>query len=109
MYLEIIPTAEAGVVSLMNSINRVIINPLILFIFALALVYFIYGLVQFLLNPNNEELRKTSKQHMFWGIIGLFIMTAVFGIMNLIMNTIGVDSKDIKIDNTGKIHIGDVK
>lgn len=90
MNLEIIPKAEASAQTLMNSINRVIINPLIVLLFALAVVYFIYGLARYLLSPDNEEIRKTSKSHMLWGIIGMFIMVSVFGIMNLIMNTLGV-------------------
>lgn len=92
-----VPVAEASVTTLMLSINRVIINPLIYFIFALAIVYFLYGLAQYLLNPESEEIRKTNKQHMIWGIFGMFIMIAVFGILNLVLTTIGEDK--IKINN----------
>ena len=97
MEFSFFPVAEANISTLMMSINRVIINPLIMFLFALAVVYFVYGLVQYLMSPDNEEIKKNSKQHMLWGIIGLFIMVAVFGILNLITNTLG--TKDIKIDN----------
>ena len=90
MTISFIPVAEANVQTLMKSINKVIINPLIVFLFALAMVYFMYGLIKYLLNPDNEEVRKGSKQHMLWGIIGMFIMISVFGIMSLIMNTLGV-------------------
>ncbi len=96
---QIIPVAEANVVTLMKSIDRVIINPIIFFMFALAMVYFLYGLVQYLVYPDSEEIRKKSKSLMLWGIIGLFIMVAVFGIMNVILNTLG--EKKIKINNNG--------
>lgn len=105
MNFEIIPKAEASVVTLMKSINRVIINPLIVFLFALAMVYFIYGLSRYLLSPDNEEVRKTSKQQILWGIVGMFIMISVFGILSLIMNTFGIENKgsnnngDIIIEN----------
>jgi len=99
MQFEIIPIAEASVTTLMKSINRVVLNPIIFFLFALALVYFLYGLVQYLISPDNEEVRKSSKSHMIWGILGLFIMVAVFGIMNLILTTIG--ETKIKINNNG--------
>lgn len=89
MNFEIIPIAEASVQTLMDSINRVIINPLIILLFGLAVVYFIYGLTKYLISPDNEEVRKSSKSHMLWGIIGMFIMVSVFGIINLIINTIG--------------------
>lgn len=103
MNFEIIPKAEASVVTLMKSINRVILNPLIIFLFALAVVYFIYGLARYLLSPDNEEVRKSSKSHMLWGIVGMFIMISVFGILSIIMNTLGVEnsgtSSDIIIEN----------
>lgn len=104
MNFDIIPKAEASVVTLMKSINRVIINPLIVLLFALAMVYFIYGLVRYLLSPDNEEVRKSSKEHMLWGIIGMFIMVSVFGILSLVMNTFGIENKgsnngDIIIEN----------
>ena len=103
MNFSIIPTAEASVETLMKSIDRVIINPLIVLLFALAVVYFIYGLARYLLSPDNEEVRKSSKAQMLWGIIGMFIMVSVFGILSLIMNTLGV--KDIKI-NSNNITVG---
>ena len=109
MQFEIIPVAEASVTTLMKSIDRVVLNPIIFFLFALALVYFLYGLTQYLLSPDNEEVRKTSKSHMIWGVLGLFIMVAVFGIMNLILATVGETT--IKINNNGDYTVGstDVK
>ncbi|MFA6355283.1 MAG: hypothetical protein WCW65_02570 [Candidatus Paceibacterota bacterium] len=101
-----VPIAEASIVTLMGSINKIIINPLIYFIFALAICYFLYGLVKYLLSPDNEEIRTSSKSHMLWGIFGMFIMVAVFGIMNLLLTTVG--EEDIKIDSEG-YKVGDLK
>src|ERR1035437_8635376 len=105
MILQIIPTAEASIVTLMASVNKVIINPLIMFLFALAVVYFLFGLANYLLSPDNEEIRKSSKSHMLWGIIGMFIMISVFGIMTLILNTFGENR--IKGDN-GNYSVGNM-
>jgi uncharacterized membrane protein YdjX (TVP38/TMEM64 family) len=88
MNFEIIPIAEASVTSLMQAVNKVIINPLIVLLFALAVVYFMYGLARYLLSPDNEEIRKSSKSHMLWGVFGMFIMVSVFGIIELITNTL---------------------
>lgn len=103
MTFEIFPVAYASIGTLMNSINKVIINPLIVLVFAVALVYFVYGVMQFVLNGANEEARKLGKSHMLWGLIGIFIMVAVFGIMRLIMNTLGVNN--IKVPDSGTITI----
>ena len=106
MNFQIIPVAEANINTLMNNVDRVIVNPLIVLLFALAVVYFVYGLMQFLMSPDNEEIKKNSKQHMLWGIFGMFIMIAVFGILNIIMTTLGV--KGIQIQN-GSYNIGNLQ
>ncbi|MFA6251688.1 MAG: hypothetical protein WC603_03635 [Candidatus Paceibacterota bacterium] len=107
MMFSIIPVAEASVATLMMSINRVVINPIIILIFALAVVIFVYGLIKYLLSPDNEEVRKSSKSHMLWGVVGMFIMVAVFGIMNIILNTIGEDR--IQIQDNGNYTIGNLQ
>jgi len=106
MNFQIIPTAEASIVTLMGSVNRIIINPLIFLLFALAVVYFLYGLVNYLLNSDSEEIRKSSKSHMLWGIIGMFIMISVFGIMSLILNTLG--ETNIKLQSNGDYTVGNM-
>ncbi len=106
MLFELFPVAEASVGTLMKSVNRVILNPLILFLFALALAYFLYGVMQFIINPGNEEIRKTGKSHMLWGVVGMVIMVSVFGIMQLILNTLG--EKSIRIDSTGNYEVNKI-
>jgi len=107
MYLEIIPIAEASVVTLMKSINKVVINPIIALLFALALVYFLYSVAQYFLHPDSEEVRKSSKSQMLWGVIGMFIMVSVFGIMNLILNTL--DERRIQIESDGNYTVEDMQ
>jgi len=80
--------AASAVEETIGKINQQIINPLIGFFFALALVMFLWGVFEFIAGADNEEKRKTGGQHMIWGIVGIFIMVSVFGIMRLICNTI---------------------
>jgi len=105
MLIQIIPVAEASVSALMKSVNKVIINPLIIFIFALALAYFLFGITKYLLNPDSEEIRKLSKNQMLYGIIGMFIMVSVFGIMNILLTTLGENR--IQVQN-GSYSIGEM-
>lgn len=100
---NIIPTAEASVETLMLSINKVIINPIIILLFALATALFMYGLIRYFFASDNETVVNETKQHMLWGIFGMFIMISVFGIMRLILNTLG--ETKIKIDNNGEYQI----
>ncbi len=82
------------VYEIVGKVNQYIINPLIILLFALALVYFLYGVVEFL-STNADKDRTTGKNHMLWGIFGMFIMISVFAILRIIANTIGADTIDI--------------
>ncbi len=79
----------------LRKFNDVILNPIITLLFALAVVYFLWGVSQFILNSESDEAREKGKMHMIWGIVGIFIMIAVFGIIRLIANTFGLDTSVI--------------
>lgn len=84
-----IKIAYADVGSLVKNIETIIINPLIVLVFAVALVYFLIGVFNFMSNSDNSEEREKGKQHIIWGLVGMFIMIAVFTIMQIIATTIG--------------------
>ena len=72
---------------LTNIINN-IVNPAVNLIFALAVVYFVYGVFEFIRDSKDPAARGTGGQHILWGSIGLAIMVSVFGIIRLIQETI---------------------
>lgn len=75
---------SAEAVKLINNIKHFIINPIIGFMFAVAVVMFLYGIVEYIYGADNEDKRGVGKRHMIHGIIGLFVMVGVYGILNLI-------------------------
>lgn len=83
--------AYASVDTFVANVNRVIVNPLIGLIFAVALVYFLYGVFMFIANADNEEKRTDGKSHMIYGVIGMTIMMGVFGILSLVLRTFNLD------------------
>lgn len=71
----------------MNIVNKVtteIINPVIEVLFGLAVAIFFWGIIEFIWNSGSEDKRTTGKQHIIWGLVGLFIMAAVAGIIQII-------------------------
>jgi uncharacterized membrane protein YidH (DUF202 family) len=86
--------AHASLNGFIASVDAKIINPLISFLFALAVVFFLYGVFEFIANQENEEKKTTGKQHMLWGIIGITIMLGTFMIMNTILSTLGITGID---------------
>ena len=75
------------------NLDKLIVNPLIVFLFALASVYFLYGVFEFIFNQENEEKKTSGKSHMLWGVIGISIMLGVWGIFSLIVNTLGISDQ----------------
>lgn len=73
-----------------QAINTYIINPLIGLLFAAALVLFMWGGFQFVIGTGTEESRESGKRHLLWGIIGMFIMVSVYGILNILTGTFGI-------------------
>ncbi len=73
-----------------NNVVKVIINPIIGLLFALALFYFVFGLVTFLAQADKPEERAKGTRHMFWGIVGFVIMVAVMGLLTALTGTFGV-------------------
>lgn len=62
---------------------------LILLIIAIAVLIFFYGLVGYITNAGDESKRKESVQYIIYGIFGLFVMVAVWGLVALLSGFIG--------------------
>ena len=80
----------SGFSAVILKINYYILNPLIGLLFAAALAVFIWGIIEFLQKRDvNAEDANDGKQHLVWGLVGMFIMVSVFGIMNLLKSILG--------------------
>lgn len=75
--------------TIIEKLNDLILNPLITLLFAVALGYFLFGLLRFIQNQDDANAQEEGKRHMVWGVIGIFLMVAVYGILNLIGTTVG--------------------
>jgi uncharacterized membrane protein YidH (DUF202 family) len=89
----------------LSKVNREITNPLILFLFALAVLYFLWGMLECLMNQNDEEGRTKCREHMLWGIIGITIMMCVWAILNIILNTLNIPTSRINVEQ-GTVNLG---
>ena len=77
----------ASVESILATIGN-ILGTLIPIIMTLALVGFFYGLAMYIFKA--DEDKEKGQQIMIWGIIALFVMVAVWGLVQVLVNTFGV-------------------
>lgn len=73
-------------------INDVILNPLIILLFVVATLVFFVGIFQMIANSESEEARDKGRKNIMYGLIGMFIMISVYGIVRLVMSTFGITS-----------------
>jgi uncharacterized membrane protein len=62
-------------------------KPLMALLFTIALVMFLWGVLEFIKNAENSEEREKGKQKMLWGIIGLFAMVSFLGLTGVLTGT----------------------
>ena len=59
------------------------------FLVGLALVIFLVGIVRFVGAGDNEEKRESGRGLMVFGIIALFVMVSVWGLVGILVRTFG--------------------
>ena len=62
---------------------------------AIAVVVFMWGVVSMIRAGGKEGDKRIieGKQRMFWGVIAIFILVSVWGIVTLLQTMVGVESK----------------
>ena len=83
-----------SITGMLNRINAEIINPAIVLLFALAALLFAAGLIEFFFSSTASDKRERAKKHMIWGIVGLVIMSSVYGIIALLLSSFGIDNPE---------------
>lgn len=79
-----------SIAGFLNKVNTFILNPLIILVFALALLVFLYGVFQFIRKAESSTGRDEGKKNIGWGLFGMFIMMSAYGLIRIILNTFGL-------------------
>ncbi len=83
--------------ALIDMIISGILRPLVPFLVGLAVVVFIYGVITLMLSEGGEK-KEEGKQFMLWGIIGIFVMVSVWGLVAILSGTFQLDTKSRQIE-----------
>ncbi len=67
-----------------------IINKIIPLLFGVAIIYFFWGLITFIRAAGDPKGQEAGKSQMIWGIIALFVMVAIYGLINWLGTAIGI-------------------
>lgn len=72
-----------------------ILNAVVPVLIALGVVYFVWGVISYVIGTD-EEQKKGGREKMIYGIIGLAVIVAVWGLVRILTNT-------FQVSNTGQI------
>jgi len=80
------------------------LNALIGLFITLAIVVFFWGLIRYLVSVGEEK--SEGLQIMFYGVIAIFVMVSIWGIIRLLQSTFKVTSTDPVIPKGIQINTG---
>ncbi len=63
---------------------------------ALAVLGFFWGLMLYVFSVSDTEKRKKGLPMMIWGIVALFVIFSIFGIINILQGGLGVGQGNIQ-------------
>ena len=81
----------SGIFNLIVIATRILNAMMALFILVAVIVFF-WGLISYLVNV--DEQKHKGLQTMIWGIIAIFVMVSIWGLIRILQQTIGVDSRE---------------
>ena len=86
--------AIASAQTLLDSVRTVrdVVDALFPVIIGLAVLAFFFGLARYVFNAGDEEKKKDGRSIMWWGVIALFVMVAVWGIIRTFQNSFGLQN-----------------
>lgn len=64
-----------------------IINQITPFLVGLAVFIVIWGVFKFISSAGDDEKRGEAQKFVLWGVVGIFIMVSVWGLVNILLNT----------------------
>jgi len=83
-------TATALAYDFVNTFNDVILFPTIALLSALAILLFLFGAFQYVVNAADPAARQQGVKHITWSIVGLVVMLSAYTILLLFANTFGL-------------------
>jgi hypothetical protein len=104
--LVVIAPALTGAATLLDTLGlaNTFLNAAIGLMITLAIVVFFWGLIRYLLDVG--EKKHEGLEIMFYGVIAIFVMVSIWGIIRLLQSTFKVTSTDPIVPKGIQINTG---
>lgn len=100
MFTPVASFAAPGddIVSLGTYVGGLFTASSVLFV-SMAIAVFLYGVLKYVGSGDNEEKRTEARSTMVYGIVVLFVMVSLWGLVNFLGNTFNFDNTFIESAN----------
>ena len=71
---------------IINVINC-FLNPIVALLVSFSVVIFLWGVFKFIKSAGDEKNKQGGKELMFWGIIGIFVIVSLWGLVAIFQGT----------------------
>ena len=77
------------------------VNLVIPLIIGVAVVAFLWGVLSYIMSAGNEEKRGEALKFISAGLVGLFVMVTVWGLVNILVGSFGLSSQIPTLNSQG--------
>lgn len=83
---------NTGIGGIASQLIGLINNVLVPFLFAVAFIIFIYGVAKkYIFSNGDEGAVEEGHKLILWGLVGFFVMISVWGLVNIVVDTFGLN------------------
>lgn len=72
-----------------------LLDQLVVFLIALAVVWFIWNVIRYTMS-SDEEKKGAAKTQMIWGIIAIAVIVSIWGLVAILQNIFGVGDSGVE-------------
>jgi len=82
---------QVGYLSSMINGAKALLDQLVVFLIALAVVWFIWNVIRYTMSSDDDK-KSAAKNQMVWGIIAIAVIVSVWGLVAILQNIFGVNT-----------------
>ena len=106
--VSLVPTvafAQAPITDVNGLSSRIIgIGNIVAYLLvSLAVIFIIWNVVIYLIKSSGDEGKSKAGMNILWGIVGLFVIVSIWGLVNILTNTFKTTPTTQAIPNLGNI------
>ncbi len=72
-----------------------ILSPLVYLIIAASIIVFLWGVFKFIRSEGDDK--QAGREFIIWGIVGLFVMVSIWGLVSILSNTFNLNNASINV------------